>query len=88
MQWEDAIVWGDPSEDEAAPDALAGSQPRSPDADMDGDDGSTRSVQTAAVPAAPAEAADGQNGAAASLEWATASAILATLICGRFQQES
>ena len=68
-------MWGAPSEDEAAPDALAGSQPRSPDADMDGDDnGSTRSVQTALVPAAPVAAPAGQNGAVAPMDWAVASA--------------
>ena len=79
-QWEDAIVWGDPSEDEAAPDALAGSQPRSPDdaeAD-DGDDGSTRSAQTTTVPAAPASAADGQNGVVAPMDWAAASVDLSS----------
>jgi len=69
-------VWGDPSEDEdeAAPDALAGSQPRSPDdAETEGDDGSTRSAQTATVPAAPVSAADGQNGVMAPVDWAAAS---------------
>ena len=74
--WEDAIVWGAPSEDEAAPDALADSQPRSPDADADDDAASLRSVQTVTAPAPPALPAAGQNGLAAPMDWSIGGKLL------------
>jgi hypothetical protein len=69
-RWEDAIVWGSPSEDEAEPDALAGRQPRSPEAEGDERDTSLGSDQTA--DAAAAAAAGGLTGISAPMDWAFA----------------
>ena len=69
-RWEDAIVWGSQSEDEAEPDAHSGRQPRSPEAECDDRDASLASDQTADAMAAAATG--GQNGVTASMEWAFA----------------
>ena len=70
MRWEDAIMWGSPSEDDdAEPDALAGMQPRSPEAEADDRDTSLVSDQTADA-AAAAAGVGVQNGLTASMDWA------------------
>lgn len=71
-------MWGTPSEDEAAPDALASRQPRSPDGDDDEDgDASLMSAQTAsAPPIAAAAVAGGARGAIAPMDWAGADELL------------